>query len=199
MREDAKVHEEQVRASRGRREACPFALQEGEGVICGSIGIRCGEREQFSAPMRPEDEEMKRRPHRCFRAQFLSTDVPRVMIADDEGEIRDLCVNFLEVKGAYHFIFAADGKTAQHVLDAMKRKCETLHVLISDVQMGTDEQSGFRLAEFVHHRNFPSPIILMTANAGGIGSRPKGVLKVLSKPFCFDEISKAMDLAARRI
>ncbi len=195
MRYEAMEREKAVRESRQKGAVCPFVEDASGASICRALDFRCGEREQFSEPMQPETEEMKSRSHRCMRTQYFERKIPRVMIADDDESIRDLCSQFLKAKGEHHFIFAPDGEIAKRLLDSLKRECEMVHVIVSDVEMGSEAKSGYQLAEFVHSRNFPCRMVMMTAGVGGASTNSKVVLKVLSKPFRYEEISKAMDQA----
>ncbi len=110
----------------------------------------------------------------------------RILIVDDEDEIRSVLKEHLEFHG-YECAEAANGKEALEILQS-----EPLPIVISDVRMPV--MDGIELLE--RSRQLPKPpvVILMTAytNLTFEKAREKGAFALLSKPFSMNQILESV-------
>ncbi len=110
----------------------------------------------------------------------------RILIVDDEEEIRSVLKEHLEFHG-YKCAEAANGKEALEILQK-----EPVPVVISDVRMPVLD--GIELLE--RSRQLPKPpvVILMTAytNLTFEKAREKGAFALLSKPFSMNQILESV-------
>lgn len=110
----------------------------------------------------------------------------RILIVDDEDEIRSVLKEHLEHHG-YKCSEAANGKEALEILQK-----EQFSIVISDVRMPV--MDGIELLE--RSRQLPEPpvVILMTAytNLTFEKAREKGAFALLSKPFSMNQILESV-------
>lgn len=119
----------------------------------------------------------------------LDRDVPRILIAEDDDEMRWLLATLLRRDG-YEVLEAPDGRRVVEELPSLSdpaRPCG-VDLVVSDIRMpGID---GLELVRWLGLRRDPPPIILITA----FGServhdkaRDLGAAAVFDKPFEFDD------------
>jgi DNA-binding NtrC family response regulator len=109
---------------------------------------------------------------------------PQVLIAEDEGLLRNLLAEMLTERGI-RVMQAADGLEATKILKENKG----ISVLLSDIRM--PRMDGYDLVETAISDNPELKVLMMTGNAGD--RIPPGVLKVreiatLFKPFDMDDM-----------
>ena len=70
-------------------------------------------------------------------------------------------------------------------MDSQKRGGVPIDLVITDIEMGSEEESGYALATFVDYRNHPSFIILMSGGSDMNGFKVEhSIIKYkISKPF----------------
>jgi two-component system cell cycle response regulator DivK len=116
----------------------------------------------------------------------------RILIVDDNEDMRDLLAQILEEEGMYHLLFAEDGA------QALDKAVRTLpHLILMDMSM--PGMSGWeavprmrRIAELAH-----TPIIAITAHASAedrARALALGCTLHLGKPF---DIVQVIDAVAR--
>ncbi|MCK5848836.1 MAG: sigma-54-dependent Fis family transcriptional regulator [Caldisericia bacterium] len=117
----------------------------------------------------------------------------RVLIADDEEGVRDLCSAIAEDEG-YEVITASDG------LEAIQKIKQTLpDVILLDVRM--PEMDGMEVFQRIKEDLIDSPVIFVTAFGSSdlaIDAMKQGAYNYITKPFDIDEIrivlKKALEL-----
>jgi two-component system response regulator (stage 0 sporulation protein F) len=115
--------------------------------------------------------------------------LPRVVIADDDGDIRRSLAEILEVEG-YEVIEARDGREALELCEA---HCVALVLL--DHRM--PELTGAQVVEELRVRCIPTRIVLMTADHHVEEiARGAGIAHYLAKPFSVDSL---LELIARAL
>jgi len=113
----------------------------------------------------------------------------RILVADDESEIRTLVVKILRSRG-YRTIEATNGADALDL--AIKYHPD---LVLSDVMM--DCGSGFMLREMLldEKKTASIPVILMTGRAQRTGAwRVDPEVEYLEKPFTVSQLMAAVDL-----
>src|SRR3990172_1046817 len=119
--------------------------------------------------------------------------VKRILVADDEDQIRESVRAALEALG-YDVIEADSGTKALDLARSLKP-----HLIISDVVM--DSGSGFLLRELLREDEETSmiPLVLMTGHAQGAGawgSDPD--IEYLEKPFKSAKLVSAVERSLKR-
>jgi CheY-like chemotaxis protein len=112
-------------------------------------------------------------------ATATPTGAETVLLAEDEGAVRDLVCQHLEDLG-YKVITAADGAQA---LKTARQHIETIDIVLTDVVM--PEMGGYALSKALRELRPEIKVVLMTGYAEGMlteEARAAG-LEVLSKPF----------------
>jgi signal transduction histidine kinase/ActR/RegA family two-component response regulator len=102
----------------------------------------------------------------------------RILIIDDEQQVRDILSDILQAKG-HRVHTAASGQKGLDIFDA-----EAFDMVITDLAM--PEVSGWDVVEAVHRENSEVPIIMVTGWGMQIGQdewQGRGVAQVLTKPF----------------
>jgi CheY-like chemotaxis protein len=115
----------------------------------------------------------------------------RVLVVEDDGEVREMVVEMLEHLG-YSAIVAESGRQALAMLD----QGAAVDVVVSDVLM-PDGMSGFQLAHEIRGR-LPHLAIVLTSAMAGIATTTEAAgqdLPVLFKPYRFEDMSHAIDAA----
>ena len=119
---------------------------------------------------------------------------PQVLIADDDGEVRNVIAEFLTREGV-RVMQAADGKQASSIL----KENPSISVLLSDVRM--PRMDGYALVEEALTHNPELKVLMMTGYAGE--TAPEAALKArelgtLIKPFSMDVMwKKVLGMLAR--
>ncbi len=114
----------------------------------------------------------------------------RLLIADDEGMIRDTLASFLEYHG-YEVIAARDGHEALTKLEDEKGEVD---LLILDVTM--PELNGFEVYEAVKKSFGPIPVIFSSGYVlqSTFNHTLEDVPKIfIQKPFSFDKLLRCID------
>ncbi|MDE8268163.1 response regulator transcription factor [Erysipelothrix rhusiopathiae] len=115
----------------------------------------------------------------------------KILIVDDDKEIRDLMKRYLEIDG-YEVVVASDGHDAMRALD------ESIKLVILDVMM--PEITGFEVSEAIRKQH-NVPILFVSAKATEqdkfVGFSVGGD-DYLSKPFSFSELSLRVKSLLRR-
>ncbi|HVC62341.1 MAG TPA: ATP-binding protein [Acetobacteraceae bacterium] len=133
------------------------------------------------APAPPAADRMPRRASQALR----------VLVVDDDRDVRELVVEVLEGLG-YAAIAADSGPGALSLLDGGV----AVDVVLSDVLM-PDGMSGFDLAREIRHRRPRLAIVLtsgMTA-LSGVAVDATQDLPILRKPYRCDDLSRAIEAA----
>ena len=107
----------------------------------------------------------------------------RILLAEDEENIRDVVKLNLELEG-YEVIEAVNGKEAVHLFQE-----QHFDALILDVMM--PEMNGFEVCEQIRLSNTEIPVIFLTAkdtSADRIAGLKKGADDYLTKPFTLEEL-----------
>ena len=116
----------------------------------------------------------------------------KILIADDEPEIRNLLRLYLENEN-YHVIEAEDG---QRALDLLRAEQPALCIL--DIMM--PKADGFAVLDALRSMNKMTPVIFLTAR-DSVSDRVKGLDRgandYLVKPFSFEELSARLRVMTR--
>jgi len=167
-------------------------VREHEGAI--RIESRVGEgacfRLYFPATVEPREGDSD------GMAQILEVgDGRRIVLVDDEGEVRRIIAILLE-RGGYVVEAYADPSSALERLQVVDRPCD---LLVTDYHM--PGMNGLELARLVHAAQPTLPILLMSGYGGQ--SDPAlladcGVLGILDKPVTRDQLYQVIQDAFRR-
>jgi EAL domain-containing protein (putative c-di-GMP-specific phosphodiesterase class I) len=118
--------------------------------------------------------------------------MPRVLVVDDEADLRDLCVDILRDAGC-EVESASDGEAAAQMILA-----RAYDVVVSDVSM--PRMGGLDLLRRLRERDLDVPLILMTGGPNldaAIQAVEYGAFRYLLKPFKADVLADAVLRAAR--
>ncbi len=122
----------------------------------------------------------------------MKTGGPRVLIVDDESEVRALCREFLEENG-YSVDEAVNGSEA---LEKMEKS--SYCVVVSDVVM--PDINGLELTSIVTGR-FPDTFVILITGYGTIDLAKdaihRGAFDLITKPFDMNELMSIMTRAVR--
>ena len=113
----------------------------------------------------------------------------RILIAEDDADLRDLLQDELEDAG-YETIVAIDGRAA---MAHIERERERIDLLITDVRM--PGLSGDELLTAMRTRRSEAPVIVITAFGSveqAVGMVKAGAFQYLTKPFDTDDLSRAV-------
>ncbi|WP_148449061.1 response regulator [Paenibacillus ihuae] len=117
----------------------------------------------------------------------------KILIADDESNIRDVCTRYLEREG-YEVLTAVDGEEALQIWQE-----DVPDLVILDVMM--PKKSGFQVCEEIRN-NHDVPVILLTAR-GEEGDRIIGLTMgaddYMIKPFSPRELVLRVKAILRRL
>jgi DNA-binding response OmpR family regulator len=117
---------------------------------------------------------------------------PRILIADDDAEMRALLVAALSHD--YQVVEARDGVEAAELM--AKAPCA---LIVADKNM--PRMGGLELLAQVKRANEPVPVIIITAFANdstSAGVYGQGAFLYLSKPFRMEKLKEAVRLALRQ-
>lgn len=119
--------------------------------------------------------------------------VERVLIVDDQKDIRELIIMLFEDIECIECFVAADGEQALKILDEFP-----IHVIVTDIKMPNID--GVELCKTVREKGFDGPIVVVSGEATGNQYRQLCQLKinnVFLKPvdlnFLRDELRKLLD------
>jgi DNA-binding NtrC family response regulator len=113
----------------------------------------------------------------------------RLLIAEDDADLRDLLVDDLEDAG-YQTVAAIDGRAA---LAHVEREAEPIDLLITDVRM--PGVTGDELLEKMRERRPEAPVVVITAFGTveqAVEMVKAGACQYLTKPFDTDELLRVV-------
>ncbi len=116
----------------------------------------------------------------------------RILIADDEADLRDLLQDDLEANG-YETAVAIDGRSA---LVHLEREQEVIDLLLTDVRM--PGLTGDQLLVKMRELRPEAPVIVMTAFGSveqAVAMVKAGAYQYLTKPFQTDELLRVVETA----
>ncbi len=117
----------------------------------------------------------------------------KILVADDESNITDVCRRYLELEG-YHVIIAGDGEEALH-----KWRLETPDLMVLDVMM--PKLDGWKVCDEIR-RSQDTPIIMLTAKGEEMDrlmGLTLGADDYMSKPFSPRELVLRVKAILRRV
>ena len=124
------------------------------------------------------------------RQQIVPLKPIRILVCEDNMDIRDTTVDMLSVMG-HHAMSASDARTALSILTS-----NPVDILLTDV--GLPDMSGTALASHAKSR-FPTlDVIFATGEASGTDDTQLGSARTLIKPFTFDQLAAAIGSAPGR-
>src|SRR5260370_22629234 len=103
--------------------------------------------------------------------------VHKVLLVDDEPQIRSLLVYLLIRDGDYHVITASSGEEA---LNLSRNRSERIDILITDIEMG--RMSGIELYRRIREER-PEAAVLFISSMGRRITETLPECRVLQKPF----------------
>jgi two-component system response regulator (stage 0 sporulation protein F) len=121
--------------------------------------------------------------------ELSATAHPRVIIADDDGDIRRTLAEILEIEG-YDVLEARDGREALEL-------CEEHRAALVLLDHRMPELTGAQVVAELRARDIRSRIVLMTADRHVEDiARSAGIAHYIAKPFSVDSL---LDLIARAL
>ena len=111
------------------------------------------------------------------------TGLPRILVIDDEENIRDILTDILET-GGYEVVSAADGQSGLDLLGKAR-----FDLVFTDLSL--PGMSGYEVAEHVKKRFPKLPVGLVTGWGATLDTATiaeRGIDLVLSKPFKFEQV-----------
>lgn len=121
----------------------------------------------------------------------------RVLLADDDPDIRDLIAEALRRSG-YDVLETRDGGELLSVIESMRKGERPLcDVIVSDVQM--PGVSGLEALQHMRDNGVRVPVIIITAfTEPEVSSRARmlGAAALLNKPLALRELQKTIDRVA---
>ncbi len=125
-------------------------------------------------------------------------DVGRVLIAEDDLEMRRLLVATLRNDG-YQTKEAGDGQEMLDALEATKTGGDTIDLVVADIRM--PQLTGLEVLEKICGSDFTTPVILVTAFGDPVTHERAyelGAAAVLDKPFELDDLRSVVLYFRRR-
>lgn len=116
----------------------------------------------------------------------------RVLIAEDDAELRFLLQHVLEQDG-YRVMTVSDGEALRKIVEGSPPGSTDIDVVISDIRM--PGYSGLQVLELLRQRDAGLPVILISAFADDEAcaeARRLGAANILSKPFDPAELRGAL-------
>lgn len=116
----------------------------------------------------------------------------RILIAEDEADLRDLLQDDLET-GGYETALAIDGRSA---LAHLERQQEVIDLLLTDVRM--PGMTGDQLLARMRELRPEAPVVVMTAFGSveqAVEMVKAGAFQYLTKPFQTDELLRVVEKA----
>lgn len=128
----------------------------------------------------------------------MTSEIPRILVVDDEPEVRVLCREFLELAD-YGIKEACNGAEA---MDLMTKTSFSL--ILSDVMM--PDINGLELASMVRSR-YPDTLVILITGHGSIDlakeAIQRGAFDFVTKPFSMNElrqtVERALEIRSRRL
>jgi DNA-binding response OmpR family regulator len=127
---------------------------------------------------------------RGYRAAAASIPPPRILVAEDDAELRDLVATKLRMDGHEVIEVADGGRLLVRLASAYiaGRSYDAFDLIVSDVRMPVC--SGLQIVEGLRRAHWPTPVILMTAfgdDATRARAERLGAL-LFDKPFDVDDL-----------
>jgi CheY-like chemotaxis protein len=109
---------------------------------------------------------------------------PRILVVEDNEDIRNLCRDLLESEG-FSVETCVNGKDALAALDGWQEPCLILLDMLMPIMGGKEF-----MTEFVKraHTIVPIPVYLVSATAKKEDGQKMGCLGFLKKPFCIEAL-----------
>lgn len=112
----------------------------------------------------------------------------RVLVVDDEADIRATVAAMLETEG-YHVAEAANGADALAAVET-----DPPDVILLDMRMPV--MDGWRFAAEMHRRNHAIPLVVMTAARDAARwATEVAAVAFIAKPFGYDDLIAAVERA----
>lgn len=123
-------------------------------------------------------------------ARFVRATSLRVLVAEDDAELRSMMANRLRGDGCV-VAEAVSGVDALEVLDDAAALGVPLDLVVMDVRM--PGMTGVELGHVIRGRNWATPILLVTAypDAELFAEARRLDAQLLAKPFAFAKLSEA--------
>jgi CheY-like chemotaxis protein len=118
--------------------------------------------------------------------------VPVLVVEDDREQRETLCA-MLDFEGFGH-AEAANGREALDYLDKSQAPC----VVLLDLEMPVMNGWDFRVEQLADERLSRIPVVVVTANADGLGDRFPGAAGFLWKPLKFEKLAAVLDRMCSR-
>ena len=122
-----------------------------------------------------------------------SSNVPRILVADDESFVRELLADILQSEG-YDVTLAESGNEALELFDA-----GNFQAVFTD--LGMPGMSGWELARAIRERNGEIPLAVITGWGDAVGSSEQEKARVdwvVTKPFSISRIAEITTEISRR-
>ena len=113
---------------------------------------------------------------------------PPILVVEDDREQRETLCAMLELEGFRH-AEAANGREALDYLNESRAPCLVLLDLEMPVMYGWE----FRVNQLADERLSRIPVVVVTANDGGLAKRFPGVEGFLWKPLKFEKLVTVLD------
>jgi CheY-like chemotaxis protein len=128
-----------------------------------------------------------------MHVQHVSSEEPRVLVAEDDPHLRRLIARHLSRNG-YHVLEASDGRETLEILGKLALRRTELSAIVMDVRM--PGHTGMAILAGLRDRARETPILLMTAfgdaelhrRAAELGARA-----VLDKPFAMEALGRLVN------
>lgn len=129
-----------------------------------------------------------------MKEQQLGTSQKRILIIDDDQDIRESLEDILEMEG-YHVLSARDGAEALRVLEEGRPPS----IILLDLMMPT--MSGWQFAPALQQdpalRDIP--VVVITANDKGRQLAPDNIVGLFSKPLDLEQLLRCIEDHATEI
>lgn len=116
---------------------------------------------------------------------------PKILIVDDEADLRDLLSAELEDQGLSVYI-AQNGKEAE----TMVKTHQSIELVLTDIRMSNG--NGLELLDrIIEMKERPIKVILFTgyADIGEEEAKTRGAFALLKKPYSFEALHRVIQMA----
>jgi CheY-like chemotaxis protein len=118
---------------------------------------------------------------------------PPVLVVEDDLEQRETLCAMLDFEGFGH-AEASNGREALDYLNTSRAPC----VILLDLEMPVMNGWDFRAKQLADESLSHIPVVVVTANAEGLGGRFPGVAGFLWKPLTFEKLAAVLDRMCSR-
>jgi CheY-like chemotaxis protein len=112
---------------------------------------------------------------------------PPVLVVEDDREQRETLGAMLDLEGFGH-AEVANGREALDYLNEFQAPC----VVLLDLEMPVMNGWDFRAEQLADERLARIPVVVVTANAEGLGDRFPGAAGLLWKPLNFEKLARVL-------